>query len=132
MHRSETDRLAWGLLALSVVAVAGMLLGRWQLVLYPSLLTVGVLLAMSLVNGLGAARLRLPIGVTGLLLALFGTLHAMGVASPTGSGSLLGWDPMTAVYLFLVGPAFVLVALLYAVHDRPATAETPAAEETVR
>jgi hypothetical protein len=132
MHRSRTERLAWALLALSVVAVAGMLLGRWQLVLYPSLLTVGVLLAMSLVHGVGAARLGVPIGVTGLLVALFGVLHAMGVASPTGSGTLLGWDPMTAVYLFLVGPAFVLVSLLYAVHDRPAATEATAAEETVR
>lgn len=132
MHRSETDRLAWALLAMSVVAVAGMLLGRWQLVLYPSLLTVGVLLAMSLVRRAGGLPLRVPVGVTALLLVLFGALHAMGLASPAGEGSVLGWDPMTAVYLFLVGPAFVLVALLYALHDRTAATENAADEETVR
>jgi hypothetical protein len=129
MRRNETDRLAWGLLALSVLAVAGMLLGSWELVLYPSLVLFGVLLAMSLV-GQGRVALGIPVGVTVLLLVLFGALHAMGIASPDGTGSVLGWDPMTALYLFVVGPAFVLVALLYGLHDRSRSTTTD--EETVR
>jgi hypothetical protein len=110
--RSDSDRLAVGLLGLGIVVVGGMLLGSWQLVLYPTVLMIGVLLAMALVRRPG--RVRVPIAVVATFLALFGILHSMGLANPSGRGSVLGWDPMTALYLFVVGPATVLVGLLYA------------------
>ncbi len=119
MHRNDNDAPAVALLALGCVDLAGMLLGTWELVLYPSLLLIGVLLAMALVRRRGAVVIGLPVGVTALLLVLFAILHLMGVDSPSGTGSFLGWDPMTAFYLFGVGPAFLLVGLLYALTDRP-------------
>lgn len=123
MRRNDTDRLALALLALACAAIAGMLSGTWQLVLYPSLLIVGVLLAMALVHRRGAVAVGLPVGVGALLLVLFVVLHVLGVDSPSGAGSFLGWDPMTALYLFGVGPAFLLVGLLYALIDRPAATD---------
>jgi hypothetical protein len=120
MSRDVTDRLALVLLVLGVLTLAGMVAGMWQLVLYPTLLIVGALLAISVTRN-GRTPLGIPAGVTVLLLALFGILHAMGVAAPSGRGTVLGWDPMTALYLFVVGPAFLLVGLLYALTDRTAT-----------
>lgn len=127
MFRDVTDRLALALLVLVVLTLAGMLTGSWQLVLYPTLLMIGALLAFSLTRR-GRLALGIPVGVTALLVVLFGILHAMGLAAPSGEGSVLGWDPMTALYLFVVGPAFVLVGLLYAFSDRTA----PAREENLR
>lgn len=123
MRKDDTDRLAMALLALGCVALAGMLLGTWELVLYPSLLIIGVLLAMALVRRTVAVAVGLPGGVVVLLLVLFTILHVMGVDSPSGTGSFLGWDPMTALYLFVVGPAFLLVGLLYALTERPDATE---------
>lgn len=120
MFRDVVDRLALALLVLAVLTLAGMLVGSWQLVLYPTLLTIGVLLAVSVARN-GRPAFGVPAGVTALLLVLFGILHAMGVADPSGRGTVLGWDPMTALYLFVVGPAFLLVGLLYALNDRTAT-----------
>jgi hypothetical protein len=117
----DDDPLAVGLLVLGGVALAGMLFGAWQLVLYPSLVLMGVLLAMALAGRPTALQVGLPAGVTAMLVVLYGILHAMGIASPSGTGSFLGWDPMTALYLFGVGPAFVLVGLLYALTDREVT-----------
>lgn len=123
MRKNDNDRPAVALLALGCVVLAGMLLGTWELVLYPSLLIIGVLLAMALVRRRGAVTIGLPVGVVALLLVLFATLHVMGVDSPSGTGSFLGWDPMTALYLFGVGPAVLLVGLLYALIDRPDATE---------
>lgn len=123
MRKNDNDRPAMALLALGCVVLAGMLLGTWELVLYPSLLIFGVLLAMALVRRRGAVTIGLPVGVVALLLVLFATLHVMGVDSPSGTGSFLGWDPMTALYLFGVGPAVLLVGLLYALIDRPDATE---------
>jgi hypothetical protein len=127
MSRDVANRLVLVLLVLGVLTLAGMLTGSWQLVLYPTPLTIGALLAVSVAHN-GRTPLGIPAVVTGLLLVLFGILHAMGVASPSGRGTVLGWDPMTALYLFVVGPAFLLVGLLYALTDR--TAKTP--EENLR
>jgi 4-amino-4-deoxy-L-arabinose transferase-like glycosyltransferase len=127
MSRDLTNRLASVVLVLGVLTIAGMVTATWQLVLYPTLLIVGALLAISVTRN-GRTALGIPVGVTVLLVALFGILHAMGVASPSGRGTVLGWDPMTALYLFVVGPAFLLVDLLYALTDRTAT--TP--EENLR
>lgn len=114
----DDDHLAVAVLVLGGAALAGMLLATWQLVLYPSLLLMGVLLALALSGRPRAVRAGVAVGVTALLVALFAVLHLMGIAAPSGSGSFLGWDPMTALYLFVVGPAFVLVGLLYALTDR--------------
>ncbi len=119
MHKNDNDGPAVALLVLGCVVLAGMLLGTWELVLYPSLLIIGVLLAMALIRRRSAVKIGVPVGVVVLLLALYATLHAMGIDSPSGTGSFLGWDPMTAFYLFGVGPAFLLVGLLYALLDRP-------------
>lgn len=115
------DGLMWALLALFGLAALGMLLGSWELVLYPGLLAIGALIAISPVLKGRRTAVTVPLGVTALLLALFGALHLMGVDDPSGTGSFLGWDPMTALYLFGVGAAFVLVSLLYALTDRPTT-----------
>lgn len=117
MRVDKARALEWSLLIVAALTLVGMALGSWQLVLYPSLLMVGALLALALLPHEKSA-FGVPLCVTGLLVALFVVLHAMGVAEPSGEGSVLGWDPMTALYLFVVGPAFVLVGLLYAVHDR--------------
>lgn len=118
MRKDDTDRLAVALLALGCVALAGMLIGTWELVLYPSLLIMGVLLAMALVRRTSAVAVGVPVGVVAMLVGLFAILHVMGVDSPSGTGSFLGWDPMTAFYFFAVGPAFLSVGLLYALIDR--------------
>jgi uncharacterized membrane protein YedE/YeeE len=131
MLRDVTDRLALALLVLAVLTLAGMLTGSWELVLYPTLLTIGALLAVAVTRD-GRPAMGIPAGVTGLLVVLFAILHAMGIADPSGTGTLLGWDPMTAVYLFVVGPAFLLVGLLYALSDRTAPATAPAPEENLR
>lgn len=122
MTLDASDRLAVLLLAATTAAVAGMLLGSWQLVLYPTLVVVGTLLAFALVRRAGG--LVVPVAVTLALVTLFGVLHVMGLADPSGEGLLLGWDPMTGIYLFVVGPVFVLVGLLYVFYggdpaDRP-------------
>lgn len=127
MRRDDRRTPAWVLLGLAVLTMFGMLLGSWQLVLYPSLLIVGVLLAMSMAAK-GQLRYGIPVFVTVLLVGLFALLHAMGVDDPSGEGSFLGWDPMTAIYLFVVGPAFLLVGLLFALHDR----SSDTAREAVR
>ncbi len=119
MRKNDNDRPAVALLALGCVVLAGMLLGTWELVLYPSLLIIGVLLAMALIRRRSAVKIGVPVGVVVLLLALYATLHAMGIDSPSGTGTFLGWDPMTALYLFGIGPAVLLVGLLYALVDRP-------------
>lgn len=111
MKWSASDRLAILLLLVVSAAVVGMVLGSWQLVLYPTLLLVGVLLAFALVRRSGG--LLVPVVVTLVLVGLYGALHAMGLAAPSGEGLLLGWDPMTALYLFGIGPVFVLVSLLF-------------------
>lgn len=127
------DRLALGLLVLGALALAGMLLGTWQLVLYPSLLFMGVLLALALGGRTAGIAVGLPAGVTALLVVLFAVLHGMGIAAPPGSGSVLGWDPMTALYLFGVGPAFVLVGLLFGlVNPSLSRPGAPADEEMLR
>jgi hypothetical protein len=130
VRKPETDHLAAALLALGCAVVVGMLLGTWELVLYPSLLMMGVLLAMALIRRRTSLAIGLPAGVVALLVALFGALHAMGADSPSGAGSFLGWDPMTALYLFGLGPAFLLVGLLYALTHRDGMAATD--EETAR
>lgn len=119
----NNDGPAVALLVLGCVVLAGMLLGTWELVLYPSLLIIGVLLAMALIRRRSAVKIGLPVGVVLLLLVLYGTLHAMGIDSPSGTGTFLGWDPMTALYLFGIGPAVLLVGLLYALIDRPHATE---------
>ena len=124
MHKDDTDHLAVGLLALGCVALAGMLIGTWELVLYPSLLIMGVLLAMALVRRVGPVAVGIPVGVVALLVVLFGILHAMGIDSPSGTGTILGWDPMTFLYFFGVGPAFLLVSLLYALTEKGHPAAT--------
>jgi len=131
MKWNESDRLAVLLLAVLSVATVGMVLGSWQLVLYPTLLTVGVLLAFALVRRTGG--LVVPVAVTSVLLALFGALHGIGLAAPSGEGLVLGWDPATALYLFGVGPAFVLVSLLFVLYggDRPGR-RTPTRKEASR
>lgn len=123
MRRDDNDRSAMALLTLGCVVLAGMLLDTWELVLYPSLLVIGVLLAMASVRRQGAVRVGLPVGVVALLVVLYATLHVMGIDSPSGTGTFLGWDPMTALYLFGVGPAVLLVGLLYALTDRPDATE---------
>lgn len=125
------DRYAIALLALACVALAGMLLSTWELVLYPTLVACGVLLAIAL-RGRGPVAVLLPVGVTALLLASYGVLHAMGLGAPSGAGLLLGWDPMTAVYLFLLGPVFLLVGLLYALLGAPGRHAGADDEEGVR
>jgi hypothetical protein len=127
MRTDPTDRLVLALLGLATLTAAGMLAGSWQLVLYPTLLSIGALLALSLTHH-GRTAPGIPVGITVLLVALFGILHAMGVAAPNGRGTVLGWDPMTALYLFVVGPAYLLVGLLYALSDRTA----PTREENLR
>lgn len=119
MLRDVTDRLVLALLVLVVLTLAGMLTGSWQLVLYPTLLAVGALLAVAVTRN-GRVPLGIPVGTTAMLVVLFGALHTMGIAAPRGEGTVLGWDPMTALYLFVVGPAFLLVGLLYAFSDRAA------------
>lgn len=125
VHKDDSDRLAPVLLVLVAAALVGMVVGSWELVLYPTLLTVGTLLAMALARR-GLAMRGLAIAVTTLLLVLYGVLHAMGIAAPSGDGTVLGWDPMTALYLFLVGPAFLLVGLLHGLLDRPTPDTTDA------
>jgi hypothetical protein len=117
MHKDESNTMAWALLVLSGLALVGMLVGSWELLLYTTVVTFSVLLAMS-VAGSPRAGVAVPVGVTVALLALFGLLHSMGLASPTGEGSFLGWDPMTAIYLFAIGPVYLAVSLAYALHDR--------------
>jgi hypothetical protein len=124
MRKDESDHLVVALLLLGCAAVAGMLLGSWQLVLYPSLLIIGVLLAIALVRRRGLVATGVPVGVAALFIVLFGVLHAMGADSPSGTGSILGWDPMTALYLFGLGPAILLVGLLFALTDRDHPAAT--------
>jgi hypothetical protein len=124
MSKDESDRLVMALLVLGCAAIGGMLLGSWQLVLYPSLLIVGVLLAMSVVRRRGLVAIGVPVGVTALLIVLFAVLHVMGADSPSGTGSFLGWDPMTALYLFGLGPAILIVGLLFALTDRDHAAAT--------
>lgn len=130
MRKDDSDRLAVAVLVLGAVALTGMLIGAWQLVLYPALLLMGALLAMALVARPGRVAVGVPAGVVALLLALYASLHAMGVDSPSGIGSWLGWDPMTALYLFGLGPAFLLVGLLYALIENDAAGATD--EETAR
>lgn len=124
MRRNHTDRLAVTLLVLGCAAVAGMLLDTWELVLYPSLVMMGVLLAMALTRSTRRVAVGVPVGMVTLLVVLYAILHAMGVDSPSGTGSWLGWDPMTALYLFGLGPAFLLVGLLYALTERDHAAAT--------
>lgn len=136
MKWTSSDRLAVLLLVAVSTALVGMLLGSWQLVLYPTLLLVGVLLAFALARRTGSVLV--PVAVTAVLLALFGALHAMGLGAPSGEGLVLGWDPLTALYLFGIGPVFVLVSLLFVfyggVGDEPGTGEprTRATEEVAR
>jgi hypothetical protein len=126
--REARDGLMWALLVLFSLAAIGMLLSSWELVLYSSLLAFGALIAISPVLRGRRSAIGVPVAVTALLLLLFGALHVMGIDEPSGTGTFLGWDPMTALYLFGVGAAFVLVSLVYALTDRP----TPTVEESTR
>lgn len=129
MKWTRSDRLAVLLLVAVSAAVVGMLLGSWQLVLYPTLLLVGVLLAFALLSRAGG--LMVPVTVTLALVALFGALHAMGWAAPSGEGLVLGWDPSTALYLFVIGPVFVLVSLLFVFYGGDGDERRTAATEEV-
>lgn len=103
-------------LLLSIMALAGMVLGRWELVLYPSLLLVGVLLAAGRSHR-GRWSAVVPVVTAVLLVGLFALLHLNGLDSSRAASPVLGWDPLTAAYLFIIGPAFLLVGVFYALTD---------------
>jgi hypothetical protein len=124
------DPLAVGVLVLVTTALVGMVVGRWEVVLYPSLLLVGVLLGMALPGLAMSVRLGVAVGTTALLLVLFAVLHAMGIADPSGEGLVLGMDPMTILYLFGVGAAFLLVNLLFALFGADRTADGTSQDDT--
>ncbi|MDV6010945.1 hypothetical protein [Haloechinothrix sp. LS1_15] len=113
-HDRPTDPLAYALLILLALAVAGMLTADWRLVLYPTLLAVGVLLAMSRPVRDRRLAVALPTVLTILLLAGYGALDALSVSDPEVTGLVLGLAPTTALYFFGITPVILLVALAYA------------------
>lgn len=133
MHKERFAYLPYAVLVLTVAAAAGMLIGSWRLVLYPSILLFGVLISLGMRSGSRSPAVRIPAAVVALLLTLFIVLDLMGLGNPSGEGLVLGLSPLTALYFFGVGPAVVLVGLLYGlafpqlVSDtaRPADSHTP-------
>lgn len=101
------------LLLLFVLALIGMLAGNWRVVLYPSLVAFGVLIALGVAGRSRAVTIAMPAGVTAVFLAIFVVLDLMSVSAPTGSDLVLGLAPTTALYLYGVAPAFLFVGLLF-------------------
>ncbi|MBB4929588.1 hypothetical protein F4561_000408 [Lipingzhangella halophila] len=114
MRQRPSDLLIYALLLLVTLAVLGMLLADWRLVLYPTLLSAGVLIALSRPGRSHRLAVALPAGVTVLLLAGYGALDALSVSDPQVSGLVFGFAPTTALYLFGIAPVLLLVGLAYA------------------
>lgn len=134
MRDEDSAAIPVALLVLSGLAAGGMMLGSWRLVLYPAILLIGLLIAISLHRRVPGLAVSLPAAVVLVLLALYGALDVMGVSAPTGEGMFLGWDPMTALYLFGLGTSFLGVGLLYGLVFPRLSGEQPdvVGEEAVR
>lgn len=115
MHKQPLPYLPQAVLVLAVVVAAGMLLASWRLVLYPSVVMFGVLMSLGLRREMRSAAVSIPAGIVALLLALFAVLDLMGLGDPSGEGLVLGLSPLTALYLFGIGAAFLAVGLLYGI-----------------
>ncbi|RNL80592.1 hypothetical protein [Halostreptopolyspora alba] len=114
MRQRPSDLLIYALLLLVTTATVGMLLADWRLVLYPTLLAAGVLVALSRPARDRRIAVALPAGVSVLLLACYGALDAMSVSDPRATGLVFGFAPTTALYLFGIAPVLLLVGLAYA------------------
>ena len=130
--RSTTDRLVTLLLVLVTIMLVGMLTASWQVVLYPYLVVLGVIILL----GVGSRRGKdstlkwFAIAVPIVYIALYVWLEVVMAGKPeVGSTLVLGLVPSTAIYFFAIWPAGLLVAAGYALlHRRIMADPTPGAD----
>lgn len=125
----STDRLVTVLLVLVTIMLVGMLTASWQVVLYPYLVVVGVIILL----GVGARRgtdsvlMWFGIAVPVVYIALYVWLEVVMAGQPEeGSDLVLGLVPSTAIYFLAIWPVGLVVAACYAfLHRRIMTDATP-------
>lgn len=128
----STDRLVTLLLVLVTIMLVGMLTTSWQVVLYPYLIVLGVVIML----GVGSRRGRystlkwFAIAVPVVYIALYVWLEIVMAGKPEEADTLvLGLVPSTAIYFFAIWPAGLLVAAGYALlHRRIMADPTPGAD----